>query len=159
MAKLNLNLSEVKEQSSSGYSFVPAGKYTMKVVKTDVKENSNKTGHILCVDLEVQDFGDHVSKKVPYNMNIVHTNAETQRIALSQLKTLAIAVGAKNPNAIGDSDELITGAEIEVEITEREYNGKNYSNVHSVSKKQGSTPAQTTAAAPAKSQDLPWLKK
>lgn len=156
MGKLNLDLSQVKEQSTSGYSFVPAGKYTMKVVKTDVKENNNKNGHILTVDLEVQDFGDHVGKKIPYNLNIVHPNVDTQRIALSQLKSLAIAACAKNPNAIADSDELITGVEFEVELGEREYNGKYYSDVKWVNKKQGAAPAQEAkSSAPTP----PWMKK
>lgn len=128
----------------------------MKVVKTEVKENNNKNGHILTVDLYVTDFSDHMDKKIPYNLNIVHPNADTQRIALSQLKSLAIAVCAKNPNAIADSDELITGVEIEVEIGEREYNGKNYSDVKWVNKKSGSQPAQEAKnAAPTP----PWMKK
>lgn len=155
MAKLNLNLTDVQEQSSSGYSFVPAGRYTMKVVKTDVAENKNKNGHILTADLEVQDFGDHVSKRIPYKMNIVNPSADAQRIALSQLKTLAIATCAKNPNAIGDSDELITGVEIDVEVTEKEYNGKNYSDIKAVFKKAESVApvAKSSVAQP------PWMTK
>ena len=66
----------------------------MKVVKTEVKPTKTG-GHMLVCDLEVQDFGDHVSKKIPYQMNIVNNSAEAQRIGLSQLKTLAIACQVK----------------------------------------------------------------
>ena len=127
--KLGLDLSKVTEQSSSGYSMIPAGMYSMKVVKTDVKPTKTG-GHMLVCDLEVQDFGDHVSKKIPYQMNIVNNSAEAQRIGLSQLKTLAIACQVKNPNAINDSDELITGVEFEAEVVVEQVGDKNYSKVN-----------------------------
>ena len=154
MAKLNLDLSNVKEQSTSGYSMIPAGKYGMKVVKTEVKE-TKAGGHMLVCDLEVQDFGDHVSKKIPYQMNIVNASAEAQRIGLSQLKTLAIACGVKNPNAIGDSDELITGVEFEAEIILDTVGDKQYSKVKWINKKEGA--AQPNQQK--QERDLPWLKK
>lgn len=154
MAKLGLDLSQVQEQSSSGYSMIPAGKYGMKVVKTEVKPTKAGTGHILICDLEVQDFGDHVSKKIPYQLNIVNPNPEAQKIGLSQLKTLAIACQVKNPNAINDSDELITGVEFEAEIVIETVGDKNYSKVKWINKKEGAAPAQQQNSAA----KLPWQK-
>lgn len=152
MAKLGLDLSKVTEQSSSGYSMIPAGMYSMKVVKTEVKPTKTG-GHMLVCDLEVQDFGDHVSKKIPYQMNIVNNSAEAQRIGLSQLKTLAIACQVKNPNAINDSDELITGVEFEAEVVVEQVGDKNYSKVKWINKKENA--AKPAAAS---SQTLPWQK-
>ena len=152
MAKLNLDLTAVTEQSTSGYSMIPAGKYGMKVVKTEVKPTKNGTGHVLVCDLEVQDFGDHVSKKIPYQLNIVNQSAEAQKIGLSQLKTLAIACQVKNHNAIGDSDELITGVEFEAEIILETVGDKQYSKVKWINKKEGAQAPQQKAS----NGKLPW---
>mgnify|MGYP003588925959 CR=1 FL=1 len=152
MAKLNLNLADVKEQSNSGYSMIPAGKYEMKVVKTEVKDTKSGGAMLVC-DLEVQDFGDHVSKRIPYQMNIVNASAEAQRIGLSQLKSLAIACHVKNPNAIGDSDELITGVSFEAEVTTETVNDKTYSKVKWINALNKQTQTTTT-----QEQKLPWQK-
>lgn len=153
MAKLGIDLSQVKEQSSSGYSMIPAGKYEMKVVKTEVKETKTGGAMLVC-DLEVQDFGDHVNKKIPYQMNIVNASAEAQRIGLSQLKSLAIACHVKNPNAIGDSDELITGVSFEAEVITEEKDGKTYSRVKWIN----ALNKPTTGAAEQPKGKLPWEK-
>lgn len=152
MAKLQLDLSQVKEQSNSGYSMIPAGKYEMKVVKTEVKDTKSGGAMLVC-DLEVQDFGDHVSKRIPYQLNIVNSSAEAQRIGLSQLKSLAIACHVKNPNAIGDSDELITGVSFEAEVTTEVVSDKTYSKVKWINALNKQT--QTTTA---QEQKLPWQK-
>ena len=155
MSKLNLDLSGVTEQSTSGYSMIPAGKYGMKVVKTEVKPTKTG-GHMLVCDLEVQDFGDHVSKKIPYQMNIVNNSPEAQKIGLSQLKTLAIACQVKNPNAIGDSDELITGVEFEAEIILETVGDKQYSKVKWINKKEGAKAPSGESKPQGK---LPWEKQ
>ena len=152
MAKLGLDLSQVKEQSTSGYSMIPAGKYEMKVVKTDIKDTKTGGSMLVC-DLEVQDFGDHVSKKIPYQMNIVNSSTEAQRIGLSQLKSLAIACCVRNPNAIGDSDELITGVSFEAEVITEDKDGKTYSKVKWINPLN-----KQTKPATAQDQKLPWQK-
>jgi hypothetical protein len=152
MAKLGIDLTQVQEQKAqSGYSFVPAGKYEAKVVKAEVKQ-TKAGGSMIVFDLEIQDFGDHVDKVIPYNVNIINANPDAVKIGLSSLKTLANACGLNNPNKINDTDEFLTGVAFDIEITERKDGEKSFSNVKSVFKKLA------TSAAPATSKKMPWDK-
>ena len=103
--KLGLDLSSVEVKAASGYNVVPTGEYDVVVSKAEIKETKSG-GSMLILGYEVQS-GDQAGKTIKHTMNIVNQDPDTVRIAKEQLKRVAIATGHKNPNFVGDSDELI----------------------------------------------------
>ena len=89
MAQFNFDASQVVPQQSSGP--LPAGVYLAHIVESDVQALKSGNGEGLKLTFEVID-GQHKGRKVWENLNIRHTNEDTQRIAQSQLSALCHAV-------------------------------------------------------------------
>lgn len=128
MAKLNLDLTAVKEESSSKYSKVPAGIYTVGIESIEVKD-TKAGGNYLEFSLQIVE-GEHVGKLLVDRPNIhVPISPKATEIGLGRLKKYAIASQAKNPNMIVDTDELLTGKQFKVETsleTNKDDTGKEY---------------------------------
>lgn len=166
MAKLNLKLDTVSEESGSKYSKVPAGIYSTTITAVAVKETSAKNGHYLEVELQILD-GEHTGKKIADRVNIDNPTPKALEIGLARLKKIAIVCGHKNPNFIEDTDELLTGNVFSVE-TELKMNkgsdGKEFEAVE-VKKYMERTEGETAVSAPttketakAASSKKPWEK-
>jgi hypothetical protein len=89
MAQFNFDASQVAPQQSSGP--LPAGVYLAHIVESDVQPLKSGNGEGLKLTFEIID-GQHKGRKVYENLNIRHTNEDTQRIAQSQLSALCHAV-------------------------------------------------------------------
>jgi hypothetical protein len=89
MAQFNFDASQVAPQASTGP--LPAGVYLAHIVESDVQALKSGNGEGLKLTFEVID-GQHKGRKVWENLNIRHTNEDTQRIAQSQLSALCHAV-------------------------------------------------------------------
>ena len=89
MAQFNFDASTVAPQASTGP--LPAGVYLAHIVESDVQPLKSGNGEGLKLTFEVID-GQFKGRKVYENLNIRHTNEDTQRIAQSQLSALCHAV-------------------------------------------------------------------
>lgn len=89
MAQFNFDASTVAPQQSSGP--LPAGTYLAHIVESDVQPLKSGNGEGLKLTFEIID-GQFKGRKVWENLNIRHSNEDTQRIAQSQLSGLCHAV-------------------------------------------------------------------
>lgn len=89
MASINFDASTVAPQASSGP--VPAGTYLAQCVDSDVQPLKSGNGTGLKLTFEIID-GQYKGRRIWENLNIQHSNEDTQRIAQSQLSALCHAV-------------------------------------------------------------------
>ena len=89
MAHFNFDASQVAPQASNGP--IPAGTYLAHITESDVAPLRSGNGTGLKLTFEIID-GQYKGRKVWDNLNIQHSNEDTQRIAQSQLSALCHAV-------------------------------------------------------------------
>ena len=89
MAQFNFDASQVAPQQSTGP--LPAGTYLAHITESDVQPLKSGNGEGLKLTFEIID-GQFKGRKVWENLNIRHSNEDTQRIAQSQLSGLCHAV-------------------------------------------------------------------
>jgi hypothetical protein len=89
MAQFNFDASQVAPQQSTGP--LPAGTYLAHITESDIRDLASGNGKGLKLTFEVSD-GQFKGRKVWENLNIQHTNEDTQRISQSQLSALCHAV-------------------------------------------------------------------
>jgi hypothetical protein len=90
MAHFNFDASQIAPQQNMGP--LPAGTYLAHITESDVQPLKSGNGEGLKLVFEVLD-GPQKGRKVWENLNIRHSNEDTQRIAQSQLSALCHAVG------------------------------------------------------------------
>jgi hypothetical protein len=89
MAQFNFDPSTVAPQQATGP--LPAGTYLAHITESDIRDLSSGNGKGLKLTFEIID-GQFKGRKVWENLNIMHTNEDTQRISQSQLSALCHAV-------------------------------------------------------------------
>jgi len=89
MAQFNFDASTVAPQAATGP--VPAGTYLAHITESDVQPLKSGNGTGLKLTFEIID-GQYKGRKIWENLNIQHSNEDTQRIAQSQLSALCHAV-------------------------------------------------------------------
>lgn len=125
MTQMNLDLSGATV--STGFTSVPSGVYSAKIVSCTPKETAKK-GYYLEIGFEILDT-EHAGKTVADRLNIVNENQDTQRWALNNLKTILTAGGHKNPNFLKDTDETLgLTMKVSIEAVEGQYEGKTVTN-------------------------------
>lgn len=173
MAKLALNLSEVKAEGS-GFDYIPAGTYAVKITDSEVTETKAKTGHILTLSLQVID-GQYAGSTIADRINVNNPNPDAVKIGLARLKRYLESVGL-NPNFIEDSN-VLHGKKVIVRVDERPFtitdertgeqkqiNGCDVKKVFpydegavSASPAQPASSQPSPSAAPADKPKLPWM--
>lgn len=116
MAKLGLSLGDVKVStgSSSGYSIVPTGKYTVVVGSAEIKETKN--GSALILGYLITD-GEHEGKQLKDFLNVVNPSADTVRISTERLATVAWATNASlKKGVLEDTDDLLNQVPFDVSV-------------------------------------------
>ena len=89
MATFQFDATAVEPQQSSGP--IPAGTYLAQVIESDLKHLKSGNGMGLALTFQIID-GEHKNRRVWENLNVQHSNSETQRIAQAQLSSLCRAV-------------------------------------------------------------------
>lgn len=171
MAKLGLDLSNVKANVGSKFSLLPAGKYCVQVTDADVVQ-TKKGGYQMVLTLTVKE-GDYAGANIRDGINIVNENEMATKIGLETVKKILLVGGHPNPDMLGDSDEMLSLKLFNVLLTveSKVIDGKppiNVNAIKSYSEFDATTfppvesvinkPApveQTKAISPAK---LPWQK-
>lgn len=103
MATLRFDATAVEPQQSGNSEPVPAGNYTVEVTNSEVKELKSGNGLGLSLEFTIINPAPFAHRKVWANINVEHTNEQTQSIGQSQLSALCRAVGISR---MEDSDEL-----------------------------------------------------
>lgn len=101
MGNLELNLDEIENVQSDP---IPAGRYVMQAVNSEVKVTSAGDGRYVKYELEVLE-GPHTGRKVFALFNIENKSEKAQQIGRGQLKSFAKACGLAS-GLISDSFEL-----------------------------------------------------
>ena len=149
MAQFNFDASQVAPQASTGP--LPAGVYLAHIVESDVQPLKSGNGKGLKLTFEVID-GQFKGRKVWENLNIQHTNEDTQRIAQSQFSALCHAV---NVIKVMDTAALHFKP-VYISVTVREAQGQyKASNNIKGYEAAGSAPATAPTPAPTPVADSP----
>jgi hypothetical protein len=163
MAELGGNFDATQVQPSQAFDVLPAGKYKVHVVDSDMKPTKNGDGQYLWLELDIVD-GPHQGRKLWDRLNIVNSNAQAVEIAQRQLSALCHATGKLN---VSDSQELhfipviVT---VRVRAASGGYDASNeirgYEAAGNVTP-MAARPAATAApsAAPATSAAAPWKQR
>jgi hypothetical protein len=144
MAQFNFDASTVAPQASTGP--LPAGTYLAHITESDVQPLKSGNGEGLKLTFEIID-GQFKGRRVWENLNIRHSNEDTQRIAQSQLSALCHAV---NVIKLMDTAALHFKP-VRINVTVREAQGiyKANNNIKGYESAGGGVSAPAAAPAPA----------
>jgi len=159
MASINFDASTVAPQASSGP--VPAGTYLAQCVDSDVQPLKSGNGTGLKLTFEIID-GQYKGRRIWENLNIQHSNDDTQRIAQSQLSALCHAVNVIKLQDTAALHHKPVTIKVVVREAKGEYQASN--NIKGYESVGGSVPAflaPVADAAPAApvSKAPAWAKK
>jgi hypothetical protein len=150
MAQFDFDASTVAPQASTGP--VPAGTYLAQVIESDIKDLASGNGKGLKLTFEIID-GQYKGRRIWENLNIQHTNEDSQRIAQSQLSALCHAIGVIK---LRDTAALHMKP-VNIKVTVREAEGK-YQASNNVKGYESAGPVALTQAAEAPSAPAPASK-
>ena len=159
MASLTFDASTVAPQASSGP--VPAGTYLAQCVDSDVQPLKSGNGTGLKLTFEIID-GQYKGRRIWENLNIQHSNEDTQRIAQSQLSALCHAVNVIKLQDTAALHHKPVTIKVVVREAKGEYQASN--NIKGYESAGGSIPAFLAPAADAApaapvSKAPAWAKK
>ena len=150
MAQFDFDASTVAPQAST--SPIPAGPYLAQVIESDIKDLASGNGKGMKLTFEIID-GQYKGRRIWENLNIQHTNEDSQRIAQSQLSALCHAVGV-----IKLRDTAARQMKpVYIKVTVREAEGK-YQASNNVKGYESAGPVAPTQAAEAPSAPAPASK-
>lgn len=95
------NTDDNKEKLND-FSVIPPGEYTAEIIKSEMKQNQNKTGYYLALRWKIIK-GDHKGKLLFNNLNLVHPNPVASQIADKALNSICAAC---NKLGVKDSEQL-----------------------------------------------------
>ena len=150
MAQFDFDASTVAPQAST--SPIPAGTYLAQVIESDIKDLASGNGKGMKLTFEIID-GQYKGRRIWENLNIQHTNEDSQRIAQSQLSALCHAVGVIK---LRDTAALHMKP-VNIKVTVREAEGK-YQASNNVKGYESAGPVAPTQATEAPSAPAPASK-
>jgi hypothetical protein len=158
MASFSFDASQVAPQASTGP--LPAGTYLAHITESDVQPLKSGNGTGLKLTFEVIE-GQYKGRRVWENLNIQHSNDDTQRIAQSQLSALCHAV---NVIKLQDTAALhFKPVSIKVVVREAQGQYQASNNIKGYESAGSSrpvfVPTEEPTAAPAISKTPAWAKK
>jgi hypothetical protein len=98
------NLANMPQEDyvSDDFELLPAGVYPVKITASELATTKSGNGQLLKLTLQVIE-GPGGGRMVWESLNIIHTNAEAQKIGQRQFAQLRAALGL---GAVSDSEEL-----------------------------------------------------
>lgn len=127
MAKINIDLTNIKAEGGSMFSKVPVGTYLVSVAHTEFKDGKNGASG-LQVGYMVES-GEHKGKMIQDYINIVNSNEKAVEMGLGRLRRICDLQLRKSFKLVNDTDlinrEIFS---VDVEIEESEYQGKTVEN-------------------------------
>jgi hypothetical protein len=98
----NLDFDATQHEPSADFSALPAGKYQVVIIESEMKKTKAGNGEYLQLTMQVVD-GEYKGRKLWDRLNIRNANQTAQKIALERLSAICRAVGTMKPK---DSVEL-----------------------------------------------------
>ena len=104
MAMLPSVFNSNEHEKMADFEPIPENLYMLEIVKSELKENSKKTGKILKLQMKVIDEnGKYAGRLIFVDLNMVNPNIECVQIAQRELASICAACGLE---MIEDSVEL-----------------------------------------------------
>ena len=165
MARLDSSFDASGIEPTTAYDVLPAGKYVVQIVESEMRVTSNGMGQFLWLMLDVLE-GPYTGRKVFDQLNLVNQNPTTVEIAQRALSAICHATGKMQ---VSDSEELhLIPMTIQVTVKPPK-NGYGERNAirYLVPAPGTAKPAATAstvatapaAGAPVKNASAPWNKK
>lgn len=159
MAQLGFDATQV--EPSQAFDVLPAGKYKVQVVDSDMRATNDGNGQYLWLELEILE-GEYQGRKTWDRLNLVNQNQQAVEIAQRNLSALCHATGKLH---VADSQELHfipVVASVKVRPPKDGYDASNqirgYESAGNVTPMARSAPA-ATAAPPATQTAAPWKQR
>jgi hypothetical protein len=140
-----------EQEHDPGYTPVPKGKYTVRVVKAEAVK-TGKGDDMLKIVTQVVG-GPYDTKQIWTNIVFATSNPKAMRFTLRKLSALGVTreiLGTQNPPPERIAD-MIIGAECEAEVSVTEYQGEQRNDIAAfrvVSPGAEATPSIPTSAVP-----------
>ena len=116
---MTFNVQDLPQDEQQG-GVIPAGQYTVKIERAQLKDTKSGTGRYINVMLRVQG-PTHANAVVFAMVNISNQNQEAERIGKAQLRSIMESIGLQT---ITDTDQLIGGVmDVKVAVEKDTYNG------------------------------------
>ena len=169
MARFDTSFDATSVEPTTPYELLPAGKYRAQIVESEMRVTRNGMGQFLWLMLDILD-GEHKSRKIFDQLNLVNPNPTTVEIAQRTLSAICHATGKMH---VSDSEELhLIPMTIQVKIKPPK-NGYGESNaIAYLPPERGAAPARAAkpaappaaspamqTTAPVKMASAPWNKK
>ncbi len=97
-----INFDSTRVDPDLEFKPVPVGEYIVKIIKSDLKDNSKNTGKVLFFEIEVID-GEYTGRRLFDNLNLENPSERAVQIGQARLSQICRAVGVLTPR---DSEEL-----------------------------------------------------
>ena len=104
MAKLDLNFENFKNIEQPVSEVLPAGEYTMQIIKSEIRETKAGTGWYLQLEFDVLSGPCAPGRKFWDRLNLKNTNEQAEQIAQRQFHAIYTALGMDFPP--DDSEKL-----------------------------------------------------
>jgi len=153
----DINWDDIPEPTQRDNGPLPAGVYPVRIEAACVKEANSGNGKYAEIQFRVTE-GTGANRCVWARLNFQNSNPVAERIGLSQLKKIAMAIGLQG---LTETAQLVDG-ELEVTVTAREYNGKVYNDVKDFHPVRSAAPKKAMVfrvepdTSGGGSDDVPW---
>ncbi|MEI7601184.1 MAG: DUF669 domain-containing protein [Aestuariivirga sp.] len=168
MARLDSSFDASGIEPTTGYDVLPAGKYTVQIVESEMRVTSNGMGQFLWLMMDILE-GSYKGRKVFDQLNLVNQNPTTVEIAQRALSAICHATGRMQ---VTDSEELhLIPMTIQVTVKPPKNGYGERNAIRYLVPAQGAAPARAAApqpvadpsaaaaGAPVKTASAPWNKK
>lgn len=143
MATLDFNIALVRPYTSAPI-ILPPGKYTVAITSEQIVDLSNGRGTALAFNYTVKE-GPQKGAVVRELLNLWHTSQEAVAMARARLAAIVKAVGLQQ---VGDTT-ILHNRPFCVQVSCREWNGREYNNVDDYLPYTSPSPAPTMQPSPA----------
>ncbi len=98
-------LLDLSNTEVTNYAPLPDAKYVCNVTEAEIKDTKSGTGQYISATLTIAE-GEFEGRKIFTNFNVKNENPKAVEIGLSQLKSLLIESGYKDPNTLGSVTDI-----------------------------------------------------
>lgn len=165
MAQLGGTFDATQVQPAEAFTVIPAGKYKVQVVDSDMRSTKDGNGQYLWLEMEILE-GEQQGRKLWDRLNIVNQNAQAVEIAQRSLSALCHATGKLTVSNSEDLHFIPVIATVKVRAARENFDASNEirgyeaaggSAAHTATRaalRQPAPAAAAPAAAPA-----PWKQR
>jgi hypothetical protein len=162
MAQLDGMFDATSVQPAEAFSVIPAGKYKVMVVDSDMRPTKDGNGKYLWLELDVID-GEYQGRKLWDRLNIVNQNAQAVEIAQRALSALCHATGKLHVSDSADLHGIPVMATVRVRAAREQYDASNEIRGYEAAAASAPvsrfpTAAKPTTAPTASGNPMPWKR-